>query len=171
MPSFFYKPLATNHQPIPPLPLRGLLNSESLPVIASNKPRLGVGVIDERNTFNLVGPDPRSGLSGRSGNGPYIFRPWVELFLRRRPAGPTRQSRLLPCGSSSRLPSPFTSFTSATSLTLLLSLPLRALPRGLCLAACGSSLSFSPTGHCSRVTGHCCEATATWEESHSAMME
>ena len=52
-------------------------------VIASSGPRLGVGVIDERNTFNLVGPDPRSGLSGRSGNGPYIFRPWVELFLRR----------------------------------------------------------------------------------------
>jgi hypothetical protein len=34
--------------------------------------------------FQHVGPDPRSGQLGRSGNGPYIFRTWVVLFLRGR---------------------------------------------------------------------------------------
>ena len=40
------------------------------------------GVIDGRNSLQLVGPDPRSGLLGRSGIGPYIFRPVVLLFIR-----------------------------------------------------------------------------------------
>jgi hypothetical protein len=63
--------------------LRGIFSSLSL---RATNPAYVRGYRWKKH-LQYVGPDPRSAMLSRSGNGPYIFRPWVVLFLRRRPQG------------------------------------------------------------------------------------
>ena len=61
--------------------------SASFPLATGHRslPRSGLyqGVPHQVNSLcrHYVGPDPRSGQLGRSGNGPYIFRPWQCCFM------------------------------------------------------------------------------------------